>query len=373
MLSMYRGETMTNRRCRVSGNRRRLIVLTVATLVIGLAGCASHVRPAPPRLAEEVRPQLETIGIASDDFSPEPKWPTPTRKGATGALKGAGKGFALGLAGGTVGFLGLGACAGGAAQGCGIGLVGAFVAAGTPVWVVGGAIHTAKEGVAEARLIRALDPPRMRETVARVARNQAGQQLIVLPAASARPPVDRVTEYGRLASQGIQTLLEISVINVSMQPVDSSLEKFLDPFSNPNLRLAMTVRARLIRLADSRKIVYDHAFDYSGSSSFRANDWANDDAQSFRNELDRAYETLADEIVQALFDVKIDRPGSRPPYGPPDETVEPLSIGAIRESCWSQDEGEPSDHPVRSGENLRPSEDPYVRCVARRLAIWGIE
>jgi hypothetical protein len=65
--------------------------------------------------------------------------------------------------------------------------------------------------------------------------------------------------------------------------------------------------------------------------------------------------------------------GSPSPYGPPDAAV-PLSIGAIRESCRSQGDGSPSDRPVSDGgEYLRPSGDEYVRCVARRFAIWGIE
>jgi len=65
--------------------------------------------------------------------------------------------------------------------------------------------------------------------------------------------------------------------------------------------------------------------------------------------------------------------GSPPPYGPPDAAV-PLSIGAIRESCWPQDDAEPSDRPVRGGDqHLRASGDRYVRCVAHRFAIWGIE
>lgn len=65
--------------------------------------------------------------------------------------------------------------------------------------------------------------------------------------------------------------------------------------------------------------------------------------------------------------------GSPPPYGPPDAAV-PLSIGAIRESCRSQDDDEPSSRPVSGGdEHLRASGDGYVRCVARRFAIWGIE
>lgn len=65
--------------------------------------------------------------------------------------------------------------------------------------------------------------------------------------------------------------------------------------------------------------------------------------------------------------------GAPPPYGPPDAAV-PLSIGAIREGCRSQDDAEPS-HPLVGGgdEHLRTSGDRYVSCVARRFAIWGIE
>lgn len=65
--------------------------------------------------------------------------------------------------------------------------------------------------------------------------------------------------------------------------------------------------------------------------------------------------------------------GSPPPYGPPDGAVEPPSIGAIRTRCRSQDEHEPSSRQVGGDENLRPSEDLYVRCVVRGFAIWGIE
>lgn len=65
--------------------------------------------------------------------------------------------------------------------------------------------------------------------------------------------------------------------------------------------------------------------------------------------------------------------GSPPPYGPPDAAVL-FSIGAIRDSCRSQDYGEASDRQVSGGgEYLRPSGDAYVTCVARRFAIWGIE
>lgn len=66
--------------------------------------------------------------------------------------------------------------------------------------------------------------------------------------------------------------------------------------------------------------------------------------------------------------------GSLPPYGPPDDALVPLSIGAIRSSCWSREDGEPLDRARSGGDgDWNTSEDPYVRCVARRLAIWGTD
>ena len=65
--------------------------------------------------------------------------------------------------------------------------------------------------------------------------------------------------------------------------------------------------------------------------------------------------------------------GTPPAYGPFDDAVEAPSIGAIRRRCWAQDGKEPSDRPVSGGENPRPSEGSYVRCVSRGFAIWGIE
>ena len=65
--------------------------------------------------------------------------------------------------------------------------------------------------------------------------------------------------------------------------------------------------------------------------------------------------------------------GSPPPYGPLDAAV-PLSIGAIREGCRSQADGEPSERRAGAGaEHLSPSGDNYVTCVGHRFAIWGLE
>jgi len=64
--------------------------------------------------------------------------------------------------------------------------------------------------------------------------------------------------------------------------------------------------------------------------------------------------------------------GPPPPYGPPDDGVEPLSLDEIRRRCrheyGAERTGVSSDAPL-------PVPLPYVysECLVRRLAIWGIE
>jgi hypothetical protein len=61
-----------------------------------------------------------------------------------------------------------------------------------------------------------------------------------------------------------------------------------------------------------------------------------------------------------------------PPYGPPDDSIEPLSFDQIRKRCRHEHgagrTGVSSDAPL-------PVPRPYAygECLVRRLAIWGIE
>ena len=58
-------------------------------------------------------------------------------------------------------------------------------------------------------------------------------------------------------------------------------------------------------------------------------------------------------------------------YGPPDDGLPPLSFDAIRERCRSE---EPPAGADSAAVAARPDRAyGYVACVARRLAIWGIE
>jgi len=64
--------------------------------------------------------------------------------------------------------------------------------------------------------------------------------------------------------------------------------------------------------------------------------------------------------------------GPPPPYGPPDDSVEPLSFDEIRGRCRREHGAERSG--VSSDSSL-PVSRPYAysECLVRRLAIWGIE
>src|SRR5215470_15957342 len=61
-----------------------------------------------------------------------------------------------------------------------------------------------------------------------------------------------------------------------------------------------------------------------------------------------------------------------PPYGPPDDSVERLSLDEIRRRCRHKHGVEQTG--VNSAEPLPvPRPYAYIECLIRRLAIWGIE
>lgn len=92
------------------------------------------------------------------------------------------------------------------------------------------------------------------------------------------------------ASQGMDAILEISVREVGL---------IGEGCINPPLALFVTVRTRLIRLADGR-VPYAQTFEYRTKERTFA-EWASNNAQSFREELDRAHQRLAADIVAQLF------------------------------------------------------------------------
>ena len=282
---------------KVAARHPKIIWLSIIVL-LWQAGCASgpvrYLLPPPP--SEEVRAQLGTIGVVSAHFIPKAEFQMP----ASGGKAGAGRGAALGAKYTILGGLAIASGSGGA--GGGIGELAVIVAAialapvGALVGAVGGSglaepaekVEEA-EGVLKNTLTNLKIQNAMRDYVFEVAQDQTEHTFILLME-NGPSTRDEKLSYRSAGSEGIDTVLEISVQAVDL---DGAWRV------NPPLALIMTVHTRLIRIADDTAI-YDSTLEYrSGMRTFT--EWAADDAQPLRDELDRAYQILDKKIVDELF------------------------------------------------------------------------
>src|SRR5207249_8945927 len=98
-------------------------------------------------------------------------------------------------------------------------------------------------------------------------------------------------DYQALASTGVDTVLEVSVPRIGLAG-ESGI--------NPPISLLMNARARLVRTADGIEM-YADKFDYRGDGASKFLEWAADEAQMFRQEIDRGTRSLAKDIVRLVF------------------------------------------------------------------------
>jgi len=155
---------------------------------------------------------------------------------------------------------------------------------------------------------------------------------------------DEKAPYRALASKGVDAVLELTELTVSLRPSDTVI--------NPPLSLVTTARARLIRtsdgaLLDERVITVD---DLSIERSLAT--WADQNAQAFRQEVTQAAQRLAQQVVKELFpvsQVKVARSG---------DVLTP-SGGIALSVMFSRD---------ISPETLRSFGEEMVECVTRDLA-----
>jgi len=300
--------------------RKTIVTALVLLLLIGQWGCATTQGPQPPRLSEEVRANLGTIGVVSGRFSQEAHLEAPT----SGKWSGAGKGAAAGFFGSIQG----------AAQGGGYG--GAVVLLLSPVFAMGGAIYGAiaaesaeKVEAAEATFKRALADLKIQETfrnrVLQVARDQTRHVLVLLLEHGPTAPGGAV-EYPFVTSQGVDTVLEIGVEKLGLPGGGI----------NPPLSLIMNAHARLVRATDGMEL-YARTWIYrSGTRKFV--EWAADNAQPLHEELERAYQSLAEQVVDELFLLYL-----IPPISPVGEGqgATPLPAATSGEKPPRQKEAEP--------------------------------
>ncbi len=259
-----------------------------------LAGCAAG-PTAQVSLSDEAKAQLGTVGVVSAQFVPRTEFQTP----AEGALAGAGRRAAswAGNAAGTVASAPPHGCAGG--YGCaGVAIVWLALLVGS---TVGGAVAGAISGAVDA-----LPPDMVREAEVTLTQSladlklqeQVREHVVQLAQTKRRDPV-RVLEdagplsreeqatYGAAARHGIDSILEISVLTIGLTGAWDA---------NPPLALMLGGRARLVRVRDGTEI---HVTPMEYRSGFRTfTEWAANDAQAFREELDRALQYLAERVVE---------------------------------------------------------------------------
>jgi len=247
-----------------------------------LTGCANL--PAPP--SEPARAEWGRVVVVPARYPPQ----SNIRIFAVGKGAGAGKGAVAGSATGVAG-------------------TGAFAAAGAleaviapylavvmvPAMAAGGAYlggqaamsdqdAAALEGSVRRNLTTLQVPGTLARAISETAEQDAGRRLPLLADAGPAAP-ESLPGYGALARQ-TDSVLEVVATQVGFS-------------GGKRLRFYLVARIRVVRVSDSMQL-YQREFVYQ-SDEYRARLWGENQAALFQVELQRAYASLADSVVEQLF------------------------------------------------------------------------
>ena len=251
--------------------RRRLACALIAAQ---LCACAT----TPPGISEAQRARMGSVGVATLPVAARGDLNVGTRGTGAGAVEGA-------IAGAAAFVSQVGPC-----SDIGCIVVPIFAVAGLVVGGITGATQAVPDDSASA--IEA----RLRKVLAEV-EQQAKLQSAVVDAA-ARFGVERVAELslptpsaGGARTTPVDTILEVALVSVGLVGRGGS---------DPDLALRA---AAVARLSDARtaKVLYDgRAFTYAtGPRKF--SEWNADGARLLRQDLERAYRSLGNSIVDEIF------------------------------------------------------------------------
>jgi len=263
-----------------------------------LSGCASHpLRPVQPTLSEDMRSHLGTVGITGTDTIPEVRFVLP----AKGWLGGLGRGTVKGAETSIRTGFEIATSGGGAGRGVGealsiaLGIVlapAAAVVGGTygaiaaePAAHVEEADRTLREAIVELKIQETL-----REWTLRVGRSETDVPFADLSEAPT-PPVGTLGNSQLLESIPGDSLLIIQVTSLSLEDGQWSI--------NPSLRLLVKAQAQVVRKSDGNTL-YSSDLAYQGEHH-TFTEWATGKGDLFRSELDRAYQQLAEQIIDETF------------------------------------------------------------------------
>jgi hypothetical protein len=262
---------------------KKIIRPFMALLIIQL-GCAPRIQKLPQPPSEHFRGQLGTIGVVSADFIPTPVRGLPTKGWARGAARGAWEAEDAVLR---------------ATTQSGSDELGAFCClVATPFALCIGGLKGAIEApsvkaptaAALGNVLKEMQvQEKMRDHILGVAQKQTRHSFVVL---EGQGPNTRayVLSYGFLSDRGIDTVLEVSVMNVDLRgkwKSDSPVTFFI------------TIRTRLIRVVDG-EVLYVATLIYQ-STEHKSFDWEANDFKLFREEFTRCYVVTAEKIVEELF------------------------------------------------------------------------
>ena len=264
--------------------RPRRVAVTVGLLIgtlLGPWGCTTNSHRVPP-LSEQVRAEIGTLGVTTSSIIPTSDLKGPISSKGSGAAKGAGQASLVMVS---------------TAARAGHPLAALVVLGVTPVAALGGAIYGAivaprdeKVKGAETALANAFADLKIQEAVhdhlLRAAQGRIGHRVVPL---GETPDVDAI--------------LELAVLSVRL--VGAGI--------NPPLQLVVLACPKLVRRADGRELYpaesMTPAFAHM-SAARKFLEWGGEDARLFREEMERAYQNLADRVVEELFMV-FHPPGSR--------------------------------------------------------------
>ena len=260
-----------------------LVILHSLLLVSVLAGCADL--PAPP--AESVRADWGNLVVAPARFAPQ----SNIRSFAVGKGEGAAKGAAIGSATGAVTTLAF------AATGTLEAIVAPYVAViMIPAMAASGAIAGSQAAITEqdaaaleSQVQDNLTAIQVPETLARAiittTKQDTGQQLPLL--ADVGPSAaDAKSNYQLLAQQGADTVLEVITTDVGFH-------------GGKQLSFYLMATIHVVRVKDGKHL-YKREFVYQ-SDDYDARLWAENQASLLQTELQRAYASLAESVVEQVF------------------------------------------------------------------------
>ena len=270
---------------------RNTVLIVTSLLTIWTTGCAKvsstfeYIRTPRPMTTQQVdvlKARLGNIGVVGADFMPEVMLQLPEKQGKRSSSAGSAA---------MQDCRDLASCLISAALGLAIDISVAAIAGDKTVAAT--AEDAEGESANQAKVDQALLALRLQEQM----RDRLSSRLADLktfpskPLQEAGPDKDgHAPDYSPLKSKGIDTVSEISVQSL----VFAGRKR-----AKPDLAVTLNVRVRLISTSDNRKLLAKD-YDCSGEE-YPLKVLAGNEAQKFREEMDRCYAEIAENAVTDLF------------------------------------------------------------------------